>query len=378
MDVRSSSLLTVATSDEDYVAGVCGASEVTTAAALVAATTALVRSRGAVYDAYEAAEDIADAPVLEGRHSFYRYHFSRPTYCNQCREFIYGIGKQAYLCNGCNYVCHEKCLQTVIKRCRPSYGAATTPHFWVEGNLSVCGESGSCCAACHKDCGSYSALTDYRCSWCLKTAHSTNCKNAINQNCDFGVRKQYILPPSVLCVKGEGDVVVKANPVLPAGNIPLAVFINKRSGGQQGKAVIATLRNLLNPRQVFDLSKGGPEPGLRFMQALPAFQVLACGGDGTVGWVLETIRKTGLRPHAVSVIPLGTGNDLARALGWGGGYSGEDLAGILAQVASGRVSLLDRWYLNVAPLDLVTRTLAPYKQVNVINNYFSIGGHSAP
>ena len=47
-------------------------------------------------------------------------------------------------------------------------------------------------------------------------------------------------------------------------------------------------------------------------------RILAAGGDGTVAWVLKTVRELDLQPEpGVAVMPLGTGNDLSLSFGWG-------------------------------------------------------------
>ncbi|XP_029952835.1 diacylglycerol kinase zeta, partial [Salarias fasciatus] len=160
---------------------------------------------------------------------------------------------------------------------------------------------------------------------------------------------------------------------------PLLVFVNPKSGGNQGAKIIQSFMWYLNPRQVFDLSKGGPAEGLELYSKVPNLRILACGGDGTVGWILSVLDQLKLRPQPpVAIVPLGTGNDLARTLNWGGGYTDEPLSKILSHVEDGDIVQLDRWNLNVDPNPEAQPEDRDEQQtdklpIDVFNNYFSLG-----
>ncbi|RXN29119.1 diacylglycerol kinase theta [Labeo rohita] len=168
---------------------------------------------------------------------------------------------------------------------------------------------------------------------------------------------------------------------LAKGSCPLLVFVNPKSGGLKGREILYSFRKLLNPHQVFELTSGGPLAGLHTFKDVPHFRILVCGGDGTVGWVLgvlESIRhKIACPEPAISIIPLGTGNDLARVLRWGTGYSGEDPYNILLSVDEAEEVQMDRWTILLDAQEMTedgkeNGFLEPPKIVHM-NNYFGLG-----
>uniref|UniRef100_A0A8B9Q5S8 Diacylglycerol kinase n=1 Tax=Apteryx owenii TaxID=8824 RepID=A0A8B9Q5S8_APTOW len=325
-------------------------------------------------------------------------------------------------CAACKIIVHTPCIEQLEKinfRCKPSFRESgsrnvrepiVVRHHWVhrrrqEGKCRQCGKGFQQKFAFHSK-----EIVAISCSWCKQAYHSkVSCfmLQHIEEPCSLGAHAAVVVPPTwILRVRRPQNPLKSSKkkkrasfkrksskkgaeegrwkpfvikPVPAPLMKPLLVFVNPKSGGNQGAKIIQSFMWYLNPRQVFDLSQGGPKEALELYRKVHNLRILACGGDGTVGWILSILDQLRLNPPPpVAILPLGTGNDLARTLNWGGGYTDEPLSKILSHVEDGNIVQLDRWNLHVEPnpdanpeeKDEAATDKLP---LDVFNNYFSLG-----
>uniref|UniRef100_A0A8C9YSJ8 Diacylglycerol kinase n=1 Tax=Sander lucioperca TaxID=283035 RepID=A0A8C9YSJ8_SANLU len=319
-------------------------------------------------------------------------------------------------CAVCKIVVHSGCIEQLEKinfRCKPTFREGGSRclrdnilrHHWVhrrrqDGKCRQCGKSFQQKFFHSKE------IIAISCSWCKQAFHNkVTCfmLHQIEEPCSLGAHAGVIVPPSWIIkvrkpqsslknsarrkkrtsfkrrTSKKGLDESKWRPFmlkpLPSPLMkPILVFVNPKSGGNQGAKVLQMFMWILNPRQVFDLSQGGLREALELYRKVPNLRILACGGDGTVGWILSTLDELQMNPQPpVAVLPLGTGNDLARTLNWGGGYTDEPVSKVLCYVEDGSVVQLDRWNLLVEKGAAQQEEGTQKLPLNVFNNYFSLG-----
>ncbi|XP_078527950.1 diacylglycerol kinase iota isoform X3 [Lissotriton helveticus] len=324
-------------------------------------------------------------------------------------------------CAACKIVVHMACMEQLEKinfRCKPTFreGSIRAPrdtlvrHHWVhrrrqEGKCKQCGKGFQQKFTFHSK-----EIVAISCSWCKQAFHNkVTCflLHHIEEPCSLGAHAAVIVPPTWIIKvkrpqmalkyssrrkkrtsfkrkaskKGSEDSKGRPFALKPISSPlmkPLLVFVNPKSGGNQGTKVLQMFMWFLNPRQVFDLSQEGPREAIELYRKVPNLRILACGGDGTVGWILSVLDELQLHPKPpVAILPLGTGNDLARTLNWGGGYTDEPVSKILCHVEDGTIVQLDRWNLLVEKNpDMPPEEMedgAHKLPLSVFNNYFSLG-----
>lgn len=143
-----------------------------------------------------------------------------------------------------------------------------------------------------------------------------------------------------------------------------AFLVNPVSGSGKGRSVFDDLPRILddlglNPdcwtREV--TSHGRVVEQARILLET-ADRLIVAGGDGTIGQAMEGLRRSGNADAALGVVPLGTGNDLARELNLLRVYGEQGLKPLIESLLRDRVSPLDLWRVGTD---------------GVMANYLSIG-----
>ncbi|XP_047331318.1 diacylglycerol kinase 1-like [Impatiens glandulifera] len=226
--------------------------------------------------------------------------------------------------------------------------------------------------------------------------------------------KKFYIPNHILLPDSE-KVTISDPP-----SCPVLVFINSKSGGQLGGQLLSTYRSILNKDQVIDLLEETPDNVLRRVYVNleklkhngdelashieEKLRIIVAGGDGTAGWLLGVVSDLKLsRPPAIATVPLGTGNNLPFAFGWGKKNPETDLDAVLAfltQVMKAKEMEIDSWHIlmrmrapkegscdPIAPLEL-PHSLHAFQRVSASDtlnvegfhtfrggfwNYFSMG-----
>lgn len=184
----------------------------------------------------------------------------------------------------------------------------------------------------------------------------------------------------------KGSSVKSNSETLKRGFICLCINVKSGSGdGQQIMAQLNELKNAVDPMVlenglsveigVVDLGESLEDIHRTFktfldrMKEYDEFRVVAAGGDGTVKWVFDIMNDLGVDSEdmpKVAILPLGTGNEIGRCVGWGASNNGKKMAAFIKDAMTGEEVMLDRWIIKF------TNEEGDYDE-KVMFAFFSIG-----
>uniref|UniRef100_A0A672R2X6 Diacylglycerol kinase n=1 Tax=Sinocyclocheilus grahami TaxID=75366 RepID=A0A672R2X6_SINGR len=295
-------------------------------------------------------------------------------------------------CAACKIVVHSICIEQLEKinfRCKPSFRESGSRnirevtivrHHWVhrrrqEGKCKQCGKGFQQKFAFHSK-----EIVAISCSWCKQAYHNkVTCfmLQQIEEPCSLGAHAAVIVPPTwIIRVRRPQVCTLFCTKVFKYTFFHTHAGISSWHSTQFTGIWNASPEVFCSPDFCSAVCSCSYHiPNLRFDLNTPQHNPTTL----LVGWILSALDQLQLNPSpAVAVLPLGTGNDLARTLNWGGGYTDEPLSKILSHVEDGNIVQLDRWNLIVEPNseagseerdEQVTDKLP----LDIFNNYFSLG-----
>ncbi len=125
-------------------------------------------------------------------------------------------------------------------------------------------------------------------------------------------------------------------------------FINPTSGAGRGQKLAEEIESFQLPLAVSKQIVFTDPPRLHSQVHSCACRkdlVVICGGDGTINGVISHLIHLELLP-AVAFIPLGTGNDIARATYWHDSWENLGLTGLYHAIKRAQTTWIDVWELS--------------------------------
>lgn len=134
--------------------------------------------------------------------------------------------------------------------------------------------------------------------------------------------------------------------------LAMAFLINPISGGGIGKTVYNQLPEIMASFGVpasewkAELTESDRLESQTDSLLASAHKVIAVGGDGTIGFILNRLRLKELQDTQIGLIPLGTGNDLGRSLGIFRIYDQRGLTACVKRLLKAQYASFDLWDVN--------------------------------